>query len=928
MSDETEEHVLNRSPSREKKVKAKVVKKKGAFDLSTQGIAKKGMKRQSSDRFGYQLPSMYNISNESRGRARRSRIPKSAEEIVPHEEPAAVTSPSSQEALPEQKAQSPPTTAWDQSATKRKSLALVNSQAKLSPKSRSLAFTHLSDYIRTNQSAPSLFSDKMYPSSSNSSVHTVPPHGNREPIFTESNVIIARDDDLEERDSQPSTDWLAVQENNKKPSCPFSSVWDSPHDASFQEHERNFIKDSLSISSSKASVQRNAADEAQESSPRSTTTTNNNNKRKRWSLIIFVLIIVGGFVGVILMLTVNRTDTDTGNAPSTLVVTPPPSTAPSITSSPTSVFDAFASTLATNITRSTPQSKESLKDQSSHQYQAVMWVADLLYNEGQTLTDDQILQKFALGTFYYATNGNGWSNNSGWLDKTLSECHWNGLSCSTVDSDAVTGLNFAAPNNFVGTLPNELSLLSQLTFLSLFKSPSLTGTLGSILSGEGPASVLETIRVEWCRMVGSIPTTIGKLTTLVNFIVDGNELTGTLPNELIFLTKLEVLVVNDNKFSGTLPSELGQLTQLTNLLLYSNQFTGSIPSRLPPSLKKLNFDFNRFTGGLEFLQGLTSLSIVSGSNNILSKTLPTFLGQLSALESLYLDGNQISGTVLAEFGNINGFKQLKLGSNLLTGSVPFDALTNLQTLSLSNNQLLGSLPTILGIMTNLLYLDLSQTQLLGTLSSILGLMANLKYLDLSKNQIQGSIPTELGTMTKLYNLNMASNLLGGSIPTELSNLFNFIGYILEGSVLLDVSSNELVGPIPTELVMAMGIQELILEHNNLTGSLPEELRNQTKLSVLRVGNNRLTGTLPSTFGLAINLTVLGLENNQFQGTIPLDYYNLDALYDFRTQGNLLTGTAPELFCLSTALGRPTIGTQYLVECPMMCSCCNECVTSV
>lgn len=49
------------------------------------------------------------------------------------------------------------------------------------------------------------------------------------------------------------------------------------------------------------------------------------------------------------------------------------------------------------------------------------------------LTDpDEISSQYALLTVFYATNGNGWVNNNGWLlDQNMSHCQWHGIQCNS-----------------------------------------------------------------------------------------------------------------------------------------------------------------------------------------------------------------------------------------------------------------------------------------------------------------------------------------------------------------------------------------------------------------------------------------------------------------------------------------------------------------
>ena len=64
------------------------------------------------------------------------------------------------------------------------------------------------------------------------------------------------------------------------------------------------------------------------------------------------------------------------------------------------------------------------------------------------------------------------------------------------------------------------------------------------------------------------------------------------------------------------------------------------------------------------------------------------------------------------------------------------------------------------------------------------------------------------------------------------------------------------------------LQILLLDYNELTGSIPSELGNLSELVVLWLHNNRLTGTIPPELGNPHELHELFLTNNQLTGCIP------------------------------------------------------------
>jgi hypothetical protein len=93
--------------------------------------------------------------------------------------------------------------------------------------------------------------------------------------------------------------------------------------------------------------------------------------------------------------------------------------------------------------------------------------------------------------------------------------------------------------------------------------------------------------------------------------------------------------------------------------------------------------------------------------------------------------------------------QMKLPSFL-------NQLSNLQSLSLHRTKLQGTIPDSMYQLTNLISIRLYETQISGTISTaISNLRQNLAWLWLHNTNLTGSIPTELGTLTQLEGLTRA-----------------------------------------------------------------------------------------------------------------------------------------------------------------------------
>ena len=91
-------------------------------------------------------------------------------------------------------------------------------------------------------------------------------------------------------------------------------------------------------------------------------------------------------------------------------------------------------------------------------------------------------------------------------------------------------------------------------------------------------------------------------------------------------------------------------------------------------------------------------------------------------------------------------------------------------ISLTENNLNGSIPVALGNLSEMEVLWLFDNQLSGRIPPELGNLSNLCDLDLGINQLSGNIPPELGNLSNLLYLLLDSNKLSGRIPLTFTNL--------------------------------------------------------------------------------------------------------------------------------------------------------------
>ncbi len=128
--------------------------------------------------------------------------------------------------------------------------------------------------------------------------------------------------------------------------------------------------------------------------------------------------------------------------------------------------------------------------------------------------------------------------------------------------------------------------------------------------------------------------------------------------------------------------------------------------------------------------------------------------------------------VTTDFAN-SRVESINLEFNGLTGTLPgmLMDLTQLQSLKLNGNQIGGNLSALAGL-DQLQHLDLSDNQLTGTVPMELGNMSALTYLNLGNNRLSGAIAPETGNLTGLTTLKLESNQLSGTVPVTFSSLTN------------------------------------------------------------------------------------------------------------------------------------------------------------
>ncbi|RXH98645.1 hypothetical protein DVH24_010970 [Malus domestica] len=436
------------------------------------------------------------------------------------------------------------------------------------------------------------------------------------------------------------------------------------------------------------------------------------------------------------------------------------------------------------------------------------------------------------------------------------------------------------PNNSVESLAlSNCDLHSQLpASLGMFKS-------------------LQNLNLRENYLWGSIPDSMGNLSSLKTLDLAENNMNGPIPDSIGNLLSLETLDLSFNKMNGSIPESLGQLSQLISLYLSYNSWEGVLTESHFINLTRLQ-DFQIEVQVIDLPMSLVfdmaydwippfKLHTIKITNCRVGPSFGVWLQSQIELIDVTLRGNAIMASIPEEWLLLSSqLESLDLSNNQFCGNFPSHLkFPSLKYIDLSHNQLEGPLP--LWWSTNVTYLLLGSNLFSGSIpSNIDQMMPNLNTLSLSENHLNGTIPPSIFNMQQLEVLSLRSNQLSGEFPHV---------WIAKSNILyLDVGQNSLSGNIPTSLGVLSSLTELKLNNNNFSGEIPDSLKNCSSLKSIDLGDNKLSGNIPLWIG-GSNVSLLSrlrLRSNYFSGHISRQLCNLRHLHILDFSHNSLSGTIP------------------------------------
>jgi Leucine-rich repeat (LRR) protein len=475
--------------------------------------------------------------------------------------------------------------------------------------------------------------------------------------------------------------------------------------------------------------------------------------------------------------------------------------------------------------------------------QALTWIVEV---DDPRMSTQQVIQRYALATIWFQSTIPWAMEASGnWTVPDVHECEWQNVTCN--DEYIITGLNLRKVNAH-GKIPKDIALLSGLTTL-IMNDNKLTGILPSELglltlltelqldqnqfSGSIPMewqslSLLTSVSLFYAGLSGPVDTVVRGWPRLQKLSLSDNDFTGTLPLLPTPGSRVDFEgYLHNTRLKGKL-----SYCNFNNPDIFAIVFLVADCDRVecpcctaccPESLNGIpKYEYcaeqSRSERIVALIKSITysTAPLVYPSSATVEATALTWLidqdplqlhvGNSTQLQQRYaLAALYFSGT----WANDN--RWLSAANECDWVGITCTDEKSVSGVNITNATTGGPIPVDLALLSNLQLLSLYENQHTGTIPTELGSLEFLEVLEIHLNQLTGTIPTELGQLRALYDLSLFGNVLESTVPTELGNLSNLVH--------LALSDGTHTGTIPTQLGQLTNLRFLKFHNNDLRGSL-------------------------------------------------------------------------------------------------------------
>ena len=252
-----------------------------------------------------------------------------------------------------------------------------------------------------------------------------------------------------------------------------------------------------------------------------------------------------------------------------------------------------------------------------------------------------------------------------------------------------------------------------------------------------------------------------------------------------------------------------------------------------------------------------------------------------AIVKLALQDNNLVGYLPSELGLLSDVKVMNLKMNPLTGPLPAELgnLQNAKNVMIEDTMLCGDIP-----------LNVAKKALLNEWQIVNGnvkLRSNCdRQKDIRERMLSSQVDDDevrawIGLMSLYYQMdgeNWCHSLNWGSVTTYPCDGDSSNWYGIEcssGSVTgVNLPLNGLSGSLVeyaeyiSEIAATTTLTSFDLSYNSISGRIPSEMGLLTDSSVIKLNDNDIRGSIPSELALLSNTEIVNLKNNNLCGNYP------------------------------------------------------------